>query len=349
MTKANSPFEGRHEAQDELDRSVGVSPGAAGNELQEGGGDAQGGIISGMRGSLVHNNRAGGTGNDPGQLIELLAQAGIDVEHVPTDSPQDLSKVRNEPGDFVVVAGGDGTFREAAKWFVGTGVPLVHLPMGTANNVSRGLGIARPVPELIRELPLARLTAVDVAWVRGSWGRELLVEGAGLGAFANMLSAYDPSEGKNLLRAAGVVANELGSENPVHCRLDVDGQLIEGEYLMVQVMNTPAVGPRLTIGDQASPLDGLLDVVLIRFENRDAIINYVTSLVSGTLTSLPSVEVYKARRVQLTWKGSALHVDDQSLCKEAIEAPEKGFSAAVEVEPGALQMLLPPGDSQVSE
>src|SRR5690625_7675683 len=107
-----------------------------------------------MRGSLVHNSRAGGTGNDPGQLIELLAQAGIDVEHVPTDSPQDLSRVRDEPGDFVVVAGGDGTFREAAKWFVGAGVPLVHLPTGTANNVSRGVGIARTGPEPTRARPL---------------------------------------------------------------------------------------------------------------------------------------------------------------------------------------------------
>ena len=61
--------------------------------------------------------------------------------------------------DVVLVAGGDGTLREAAEKLRGTSVPLALIPVGTANNFARELrlrlserfaleGIRTPAPAL---------------------------------------------------------------------------------------------------------------------------------------------------------------------------------------------------------
>src|SRR5262245_1870824 len=97
--------------------------------------------------TLIHNPQAGDEDHSRNQLLKLIRDAGYEVTY--KSSKEDFASALEDPGDLIVVAGGDGTVRRVALESLGTGVPLAILPMGTANNISKSLGITAPAEELI--------------------------------------------------------------------------------------------------------------------------------------------------------------------------------------------------------
>jgi diacylglycerol kinase (ATP) len=297
--------------------------------------------------TLIYNVNAGSsTGIEPNALQTMLLDAGFEPVYHATERAEELNEIFAATEGLVVVAGGDGTIREVAKRLNGKGRPISILPLGTANNTARTLGVEGTVKQIIAGLANPRSVPLDLARARGPWGEETVVEGAGLGLFANVLSAYRPDEGKSLLRAVGAAANTLGIDAPVRCRLELDGIGFDGEYLLVEVMNMRAIGPRLTLAPEADPGDGFLDLVLVKHENRDALFAYLRGLMTGGLRELPSVDVKRGRNLRVNWRGSAFHVDGISLCDEARESDTKGLSAQIEILPAALEVWLPGAEDE---
>lgn len=291
--------------------------------------------------TLIYNAHAGsGAGPDAEELVSLLDDAGFEARYRPTESAADLDQIFKDDAGLVVVAGGDGTIREVAKRLVNKPRPLAIIPLGTANNTARSLGIDGNVAQLIAGLRSPRRQRLDVARARGPWGDEFMLEGAGLGLFANVLAAYNPEAGKSLMRAVAAAANNLG-DAPVRCRIELDGERLDGDFLMVEILNMQAVGPRLALAPEADPGDGLLDLVLVRHENRDAWLAYLRGLVTKGLRKLPSVEVLRGRELKINWRGSAFHVDAQPYCEGGLGSDTKRFSAKIELVPGAIELWLP--------
>jgi diacylglycerol kinase (ATP) len=292
------------------------------------------------RATLVYNPYAGGGGPDPEQLQGLLAESGFRATYRATERAEQLDEILGESTGLIVVAGGDGTFREVAKRLVTLDRPVTLLPMGTANNVARTLGIEGQPRQLIAGLRTPQVAHLDLLRARGPWGEELAVEGAGIGVYADILASYRPDAGKSLLRAVGAAASTLDADRSVRCRIEVDGERFDGDYLLLEAMNTRAIGPRLSFAPEADPTDGLLDLVLVRRDNRDAALAYFGRLVMSGLAELPSVEGVRGRSVRVNWRGSGFHVDGISLC-DSRGAETKGYSAQIDVLPAALEVWLP--------
>ncbi len=95
-----------------------------------------------MRVTLIYNP---GSGDDEqpaaDQFLELIRAAGHVVSYRPWNSDE-WHAALVDPGDLVAVAGGDGTVGAVAGRLVGRHVPIAVLPVGTANNISKTLGLA---------------------------------------------------------------------------------------------------------------------------------------------------------------------------------------------------------------
>lgn len=272
-----------------------------------------------MRATLIHNPDAGAGEQSRDVLDNALRDAGIDVTYQST-AAGDIEPALRDPGDVIIVAGGDGTVARVARRLSGRAVPLAIVPLGTANNIATSLGIDGTPGEIIRGLRGAERRGLDVGIARAPWGSANFVESAGLGVIARLLrdaaedQANDPSatgsgthdieDGAQLLRRA------LKREKPRRWHVDADGEDLSGQYLLALVLNIAVVGPRVMLAPDADPGDGLLDLVLVGEDDRDALGAFLRRLKRGEPAVSP-IHSRRVKRVRMQWKGKAGHLDDE--------------------------------------
>lgn len=301
------------------------------------------------RATLIYNPNAAGTNTLPSDAaLKLLERAGIKAHYRPTSSKSDLPAALHDPGDLVVVAGGDGTFRAVALYLkeLGLRVPLTLVPLGTANNIARTLDLTGDPRALLTGLACPKLRSFDLGVVRGPWGEAKFLEAFGFGLFAQSLAAYNPDAGKSVVRAVQVIIGVLRNYEPTAWQITLDGEDLSGSYLVVEVMNTASTGTRLCLAPGADPSDGLLDIVLVKEDARVGLASYLASLTFGKVEALPNVTVKRGKRLEFVWDGSPLHVDAQALTGD--ETPDSDSDKAlcsttveVTLELGALELWLP--------
>lgn len=289
---------------------------------------------------LIFNGKAGSsTQASPDHLVEALHAIGYRPVYRATDDEADLAAaLANAPGT-VFVAGGDGTVRAAALRLAGRpNIQLGVIPMGTANNIARTLGVEGSPLEVVASYAGARATPLDLGRVWAPWGEDLFLEACGCGAFADVLAEYDPEAGKSPLRAVGAVASTLGHLEPLPLALVLDGQpQPEIPYALLEVMNTPATGPRLHLAASADPCDGQLNVLRMDADQQGGLLTALAALARGEFEELGSVQNDPARRVEIPYRGQPFHVDGEVRPPR----PDRSGTVTIEVWAGALSVLRP--------
>lgn len=271
-----------------------------------------------MQATLIYNPHAGGNGkNSEGyrnseidNFKAVLREAGYEPNYVPTESEEDLDPILAEAEGLVVTAGGDGTARAVLTRLINReNVHFTPLPMGSANNVCRNLGIAGEPLDILRQLHSPRICKFDMGHLKAPWGEDYFVEGAGVGFFAEVLASYDPEKGKSVLRSLEAVAEILERGFCRQTIIELPDRTLEDGFLLVEVLNTDAVGPRLKFAPDADPTDGLLHVVCIKESQQEGLLHYLRGLLAGELHQLESVDVYKVPELKIHWGGFPVHAD----------------------------------------
>lgn len=110
--------------------------------------------------------RRGGEAVEP--ALERLRAAGMEVLAEEFSGPDEIEADilrRAGEADAVVVCGGDGTLSRAAPAIVACGLPMGVLPMGTANDLARTLGIPDDLAAAADVIVAGELRAVDLGYV----------------------------------------------------------------------------------------------------------------------------------------------------------------------------------------
>ncbi len=103
-------------------------------------------------------------------VTERLAAAGIEVRDRPTGSADTCRATIAGEGaraDLVVVAGGDGTLAGSAHGVIEAGKPLGVLPLGTANDLARTLGIPADPLDAAEIIAAGRSRRIDLGLANG--------------------------------------------------------------------------------------------------------------------------------------------------------------------------------------
>lgn len=302
-----------------------------------------------MKITLIHNPTAGAPGQ-PGarQLCELIRSAGHEVRYRSSKS-EGWPKVLREPADLVAVAGGDGTIGRVLRRMVGSGKPIAVLPMGTANNFSRSLGVAgMPIEQHIASWAHARAVKIDAAHVSGPWDTTHFVEGLGAGLFAWVMpkASRDPVLARITDPAQAVayvirmLRKRLRRHPPMRVNAIVDGADISGDYVMFEIMNTQFIGPNLYLSPHGHAGDGLLDVVLVTEKEKEHLYDCLSRWQRHRL-ALPQLPTLSARRIELQLGEHDVHVDDRLHRRGDVPAAKAGSTVKVRIAKGALQLCVP--------
>src|SRR5690242_20037983 len=99
-------------------------------------------------GGLKRFQQADNPADDQACLTPLKAaalaaglEATVELAPAPPQLKPRLLRAHNEGYDIIAAAGGDGTVRPIAQALVGSRLCLGILPVGTANNFARSLGL----------------------------------------------------------------------------------------------------------------------------------------------------------------------------------------------------------------
>jgi diacylglycerol kinase (ATP) len=219
--------------------------------------------------------------------------------------------------ELVVAAGGDGTVWRAASIVHGRDVPVAIVPLGTANNVATSLGVGGRLDELTARWQHAERRPIDVGVARGARGETRFLEAVGGGLVARAIATLSVRAGRatddpddRLASALRRYRDILATLTPTPVSLSLDGRSIQGEFLLVEVLNIRAVGPNLVLAPDADPSDGMLDVVTAGEEHRAELDRYLRQRADGRAVRL-ELPTRRAKVVEIAgW--DEMHIDDEA-------------------------------------
>lgn len=271
-----------------------------------------------MRVVLIHNASAGSEDHARPRLLSHLREAGHQVVAV-LDDPEQLKEGFPSPDvELLVAAGGDGTVGRVVTLAARSSLPVAIFPVGTANNMARALGISvhDDVARWIQQWQQSTHAAIDLATVSSESEEKVCVEAVGFGLFpqvmaqAEQMASSDGSQDElrrdlALFRAAAQLAQ------PAFYELRADNVDLSGEYLLVEVLNFPFIGPNVRLSLPCAPDDGALQLCLVREGERAQLLSLLDDALSGN-SSGATLSGRPIRRFEVVSpRGVLCHVDDE--------------------------------------
>ena len=186
---------------------------------------------------IIHGSRADRA--DVRHLVSWVRDKGHFVEPLTTFEAGEATAFAADAArrgvDVVAAAGGDGTLNEVVNGLDGYDVPLGIIPVGTANDFARQVGIPGDADHAMDVILQRKPRRLDTASLNGR--RFLNVSTGGVGAEA---TAETPAEAKESLGPVAYAISgmrKFAEFRPYHARFVGDGFAYEGDFLMF------AVGP----------------------------------------------------------------------------------------------------------
>jgi len=298
-----------------------------------------------MRVTLIYNPKAGNEQQTGEELADLVRAAGHEVTRQ-SSKDDHLAAVLDRTPDLVAIAGGDGTISKVARIMAGRGIPLAALPTGTANNISRTLGVTGiTLEKQIAAWPNWRKVPLDIGLPRGPWSSRQFVESVGMGLLAWSIPQADASamlhhmDGakKKFRYVCAMLADRLEEAPQMHCTLTLDGKDMSGEYLMIEAMNIRSIGPNVELAPEADPGDGLLDVVAVAPADRSALRGHFRKP-----RTPPQLPTYRGRELRMEWTDFDVHFDDD-MWPDGHSVGSQARSIDIKLEDQGVEFLAPRG------
>jgi diacylglycerol kinase family enzyme len=284
---------------------------------------------------LIHNPTAGVAHPTADELTRQLEAAGLSPKYC--SSAENYDDLLEKKWELIVIAGGDGTVTKVARIMRNRKSPLAIVPVGTANNVARSLGLDGDIETLISRLGAARQKRLDVGLARGPWGKRRFLESVGFGTMAEAIAHSSPKNAQAIRIELGreELQKYLQEAKAERFEIDLDGEIFAGEFLLVEIMNLGRTGPALPISLTAAPDDGLLDVVFVFKNDRAPMLAWLENPEDVP----PPVTVRKGHKVRLKWKRGYARIDDRVYLP-----PDSASSIKITIEDQPLHVLVPDRD-----
>ena len=202
------------------------------------------------------------------EILLLFSQAGYEVvTHMTTgqgDASVEAQRWANSM-DLVVCCGGDGTLNEVITGVLraGSTTPIGYIPAGTTNDFASSLKLSGNLLQAARDIVEGEPVAYDV----GRFGQRYFSYVASFGAFTKS-SYVVPQNIKNALGHTAYVLggiSELSQIRNEHIRMEIDGEVVEDDFLFGAICNSTSIGGILTLDPRQVDMgDGLFEILLVR-------------------------------------------------------------------------------------
>ncbi len=225
-------------------------------------------------------SRSGRAAGD--RAAQLLDAAGFAVLRGRTECREDVSRIIRQHRtdvDLVVVGGGDGTINAAAPGIVDTGLPLGVLPLGTANDLARTLGLPLDLEDAVAVIADGQARRIDLGDVNGHPFFNVASLGFGVDLTRALTSDAKKRWGPLGYAVAGL--RVLRRLRPFHVDIEIGGERIRSKTVHLAVGNGRHYGGGMTVSETAAIDDGRLDVYSLEVTSAWELLKLLPALRSG--------------------------------------------------------------------
>lgn len=295
---------------------------------------------SSVRTAWLYINRIAG-GYDKSQqhteIRNLIREEGLQI--VEFSSPQQLADHlaagdETQP-DFVVSVGGDGTAAALATLTEGR-VPIAIYPAGTENVLAKYLNIPPDFASFRKMLSRRHIQRIDA----GRCGDRTFLLMLSAGFEAEVVHQVHRRRRGHLSKLHYMLPTFGALRSYPYRQLELDLELEDGsrtqtEGYWVFAFNVPRYALGFQLAPQACPEDGLLDVCVLTQKGCWATTNYITALLSGSISRRPDMKTYRVRSLRIRCPDGPVPLQ--------IDGDPAGFTdATAQVLPSYIPLIVPP-------
>lgn len=220
------------------------------------------------RGLLLVNPKARRGSEAIGPVAERLRAGGVAVTVEPFEALPEISRdiVRlRASADLVIVCGGDGSVSSAAMAAIESELPLGVIPMGTANDLARTLGIPADFGKAADVIAAGHTRRIDVGTVNG----HAFFNVASIGLSTELARSLDPGLKRRFGRFGYALAASrvLSKADRFRARITEKGLRINASTYQIAIGNGRHYGGGNIVEASASIDDGHLDLYSLEMKN----------------------------------------------------------------------------------
>ncbi len=269
------------------------------------------------------------------EAIHYLETLGFNLIEESTEDPKHLSEVilrYQHQVDLVIVGGGDGTLNAAVDALVDTQLPLGILPLGTANDLARTLGIPNSLSEACKIIAYGDLRRIDLGWVNGK--HFFNVASLGLSVKITQRLTKEVKRRWGILAYAATALQVIWEARPFSAEIVLNGKSLRVKTLQIAVGNGRYYGGGMAIVHDATIDDQRLDLYSLEIEHWWQIILLLPAMRQGRHIHWREVRALHGQEIEVyTRKPRPINTDGEITTYTP---------AHFRVIPKAITVLVPP-------
>jgi len=219
--------------------------------------------------------------------VDFLNELNVPLILVPCNDSPEIPEIINEHAasiDLVIIGGGDGTLNTAVDSLIAHNLPLGILPMGTANDLARTLGIPTSLKEACQIIAQGNLDYIDLGWVNGK--HFLNVASLGLSVKITESLSHKAKSQFGSLAYAITALKVIGRSRPFRAEITIGTESIRVKTIQIAVGNGCYYGGGMAVARDAKINDQRLDLYSLEIQHWWQIFPLVWTLPQGDHANL---------------------------------------------------------------
>ena len=231
---------------------------------------------------LIVNGRSRRGAGAAETVTRVLRESGVPIIARDCERASDLSAlISATKGEIesMIIGGGDGTLNAALPGLLETGLPLGIIPLGTANDLARTLGIPTDLAAAARIIACGKVQSVDVGEVNGH--PFFNVASIGFGVDLTRALTSDSKRRFGTIGYAIAALRAVSRLRPFRAEIMHGHTIHLSRTIHVAVGNGRHYGGGMTVSEHARIDDGCLHIYSLEVDSLWRLLRLLPALRSG--------------------------------------------------------------------
>jgi YegS/Rv2252/BmrU family lipid kinase len=247
------------------------------------------------------------------EAINCLNELGLKLITESTENPRqlgDMIRRYQQEIDLVIVGGGDGTLNAAVGAIVDTQLPLGILPLGTANDLARTLGIPNSIPQACQIIANGQLRRIDLGLVNDKYFFN--VASLGLSVKITQELTKEMKRRWGIFAYAAIAFQVIWKSRLFSAEIRINDQSFHVKTVQIAVGNGRYYGGGMAVVHDAAIDDQRLDLYSLEMDHWWQILPLLPAMRQGRHIDWPNVRALQGQEITVyTRKPHSINTDGE--------------------------------------